>query len=315
MNAIGIDVSKGKSTIAIMRPFGEIVLSPFEIYHTEEDFKYLISEIKKLHGESKVIMEFTGKYYQPIANFLYQQGVLVSVVNAILVHDYSNNSIRKVKTDRKDAIKIANYGLDRWLSLPVYVPEDELRQSLKIFNRQFSQFSKLKVMLSNNLISLIDQTFPGIDSMFGKTPRKDGHQKWIDFIKTFWHKDCVITSSLKVFTNRYKKWCQKAGYHYQSAKPSEIYYLASNVISTLPHSSTTQTIIKGATNELLSIVDTLENLRQEMNRLASQLPEYPIVMSLHGVGMTLGPQLIAEIGDVRRFHSKKALVAYAGHRL
>ena len=49
-----------------------------------------------------------------------------------------------------------------------------------------------------------------------------------------------------------------------------------------------------------------------MNRIASQFPEYPVVLSLHGVGTTLGPQLIAEIGDVRRFHNRKALIAYAG---
>lgn len=49
-----------------------------------------------------------------------------------------------------------------------------------------------------------------------------------------------------------------------------------------------------------------------MQTLASQLPEYPVVMKMFGVGPALGPQLIAEIGDVRRFHSEKALVAYAG---
>ena len=46
--------------------------------------------------------------------------------------------------------------------------------------------------------------------------------------------------------------------------------------------------------------------------MATSLPEYPVVMGMFGVGPTLGPQLIAEIGDVRRFHSKKALVAFAG---
>ena len=49
-----------------------------------------------------------------------------------------------------------------------------------------------------------------------------------------------------------------------------------------------------------------------MQSLASVLPEYPVVMDLFGVGPTLDPQLIAEIGDVRRFYSKKALAAYAG---
>ena len=56
----------------------------------------------------------------------------------------------------------------------------------------------------------------------------------------------------------------------------------------------------------------LAALKQEMQSLASTLPEYPVVMDMFGVGPSLGPQLIAEIGDVRRFYSKKALVAFAG---
>ena len=96
MNAVGIDVSKGKSTVAIMRPYGEIVALPFEINHTEDDFKKLVSQIQKLQGESRIIMEYTGRYYEPLANYLYNAGLHVSVVNAILIHDYSNSSIRRV---------------------------------------------------------------------------------------------------------------------------------------------------------------------------------------------------------------------------
>lgn len=312
MNAVGIDVSKGKSTVAIMRPYGEIVVSPFEIKHTEEDFEKLTSQIKKLHGESRIIMEYTGRYYEPLANYLYSAGFRVSVINAILIHDYSNSSIRRVKTDKKDAVKIANYGLDRWLDLPEYMPEDELRQALKVYNRQFSQYSKLKVILVNNLIALSDQTFPGIDCLFGKTPRQDGHQKWIDFIKDYWHKDCIVKKSPKSFDASYKKWCSKNGYHYQCNKAADIYHLAVETITSMPYNANTELIIKETANELISLIDALHRLRKEMNRIASQLPEYSVVLSLHGVGTTLGPQLIAEIGDVRRFHSRKALIAYAG---
>ena len=312
MNAVGIDVSKGKSTVAIMRPYGEIVASPFEINHTEDDFKKLVSQIQKLHGESRIIMEYTGRYYEPLANYLYNAGLHVSVVNAILIHDYSNSIIRRVKTDKKDSIKIANYGLDRWLDLPDYMPEDELRQALKVYNRQCSQYTKLKVVLVNNLIALSDQTFPGIDSLFGKTPRQDCHQKCIDFIKSYWHKDCIIKKSIKSFDNSYKKWCSKNGYYYQSNKTIDIYQLAYEAVASMPYNANTELIITETANELISLVDTLERLRIEMNRIASQLPEYPVVLSLHGVGTTLGPQLIAEIGDVRRFHNRKALIAYAG---
>jgi transposase len=312
MNAVGIDVSKGKSTVAIMRPFGEIVAVPFEVNHSETELKKLANRIKKLSGESRVIMEYTGKYFQPIANYLHNEGIFVSVINAILIHDYSNSSIRRVKTDRKDAIKIANYGLDRWINLPEYIPEEELRHILKTYNRQFSQYTKLKVVLTNSLLTHLDQTFPNVNTLFSNTPRQDGHQKWIDFSMTFWHRYCVTSQSQKSFVKKYEKWCHKAGYHYLSQNAIDIYESASASINTLPNSQNTKFLIQESIQELNSLIDSLERLRKEMNHIASLLPEYSVVMHMFGVGMTLGPQLIAEIGDVQRFYNRKALIAYAG---
>jgi transposase len=115
MNAVGIDVSKGKSMIAVMRPFGEIVASPFEVTHDNSELSKLAGKLKSLNGETKVIMECTGVYHLPIAHALREAGLMVCTVHPMLIHDFGNNSIRKVKTDKADAIKIANYGLTTWL--------------------------------------------------------------------------------------------------------------------------------------------------------------------------------------------------------
>ena len=64
--------------------------------------------------------------------------------------------------------------------------------------------------------------------------------------------------------------------------------------------------------QLNVISANVERTRQEMNRLASTLPEYGTVMAMHGVGATFGPQLIAEIGDISRFSHREALTAFAG---
>ena len=71
MNAVGIDVSKGKSTIAVMRPFGEVVASPYDVGHTESELKELARFLKSLPGETRVLMEYTGRYYEPIARYLH----------------------------------------------------------------------------------------------------------------------------------------------------------------------------------------------------------------------------------------------------
>ena len=58
--------------------------------------------------------------------------------------------------------------------------------------------------------------------------------------------------------------------------------------------------------------ETVESLRLKMDEAASMLPEYPVVMAMNGVDPTLGPQLMAEIGDVARFTHRGALTAFAG---
>ncbi len=313
MNAVGIDVSKGKSTIAVMRPFGEVVASPFEAGHTESELKELARFLKSLPGETRVLMEYTGRYYEPIAQYLHEAGIFVSVINAILAHDYNGNSIRKVKTDKIDAIKLANMALDRWTKLRKYAPDDEIRQTLKICNRQYNQYVKLRTMLKNNLIALLDQTFPNVNKLFSSPPRKsDGHEKWVDFAMKFWHCECVCGISQLQFKDKYERWCKRNGYYYNADKAEDIYATACGNIGVLPAIDSTKIIVTQAIVQLQAIEETLAALKQEMQRLSSTLPEYETIMSLYGVGEVLGPQLIAEIGDVTRFESKKSLVAFAG---
>ena len=101
MIAVGIDVSKGKSTVAVLRPFGEIIVSPFDVSHNPKELNELVSLIKSLDGDSKILMEYTGNYYLPVALFLRKSRLFVSVVNPILVKVYNNNSlsVRIGKTD------------------------------------------------------------------------------------------------------------------------------------------------------------------------------------------------------------------------
>ena len=312
MNSVGIDVSKGKSMVAVMRPFGEIVVTPYEVCHTDSDLSELVKLLRSLDGETRIVMESTGNYHTPIAWALYDAGFYVSVVNAMLVHDYKNNSLRRVKTDKKDAIKLANYGLDQWVNLPRYVPEEDTRLMLKNCYRQYQQYTKVQTMLKNNLISLLETAFPNVNRLFTSPPRDDGSEKWVDFVATFWHCECVCGVSEKAFTFKYQKWCNKYGYRFSRNKAFSIYTEACGHFSVMPKTDTARLLVEQAVLQLQATSSALAALKKEMQELAASLPEYPVVMKMFGVGPALGPQLMAEIGDVRRFHSKKALVAFAG---
>lgn len=67
-----------------------------------------------------------------------------------------------------------------------------------------------------------------------------------------------------------------------------------------------------AIGNLKEVITHVETLRSAMNEIASQLPEYPVVMEMKGVGPSLGPQLMTEIGDPMRFKHREALTAFAG---
>ena len=312
MNAVGIDISKGKSMVAVMRPFGEVVCAPFEISHTDKDLTDLAKMLKSLPGETRVVMEATGSYHLPVAWMLQSAGLYVSVVNALLVHDYGNNSLRRAKTDKKDAVKLANYALDRWLSLPEFAPEEENRQLLKACYRQYQHYSKIQTALSNNLISFLETVFPNVNRLFKSAVRADGSEKWVDFVDSFWHKDCVSKLSAKSFTAKYQRWCKTHKYKFSEQKAVEIHTAAKSAVAAMPKNDVTKSIVQQAVSALRACSKALAELGKQMLLLASSLPEYPVVMKMFGVGPILGPQLMAEIGDVRRFHSKKALVAYAG---
>ena len=312
MNSVGIDISKGRSTVAVMRPFGEVVISPFEVGHTASELSELARLLKSLDGETHIVMEATGNYHAPVAQVLHNAGLYVSVVNAKLVHGYGNNDLRRVKTDRKDAVKLANFGLDRWRTLPRYMPEEDTRMLLKNCYRQYKQYSKVQTVLKNNLISLLDTTFPNANRLFNSPVRADGSEKWVDFVSEFWHCECVCKHSEKAFTNKYQRWCRKHGYNFCEDKARDIYTEARGDIGVLPMSDISKLLVEQAVSQLRATSAALAALKQEMQTLSSRLPEYPVVMEMFGVGPTLGPQLMAEIGDVRRFYSKKALVDYAG---
>ena len=232
-------------------------------------------------------------------------GFFVSVVNAMLIHDFSDNSIRKIKTDRADSLKIANYALTFWQELRDYSVEDETRQMLKIQSRLYERTLNSSVALRNGLISLLDQTFPGANKLFDEQRTKAGHIKWVDFVRRFWHKDCVAASSFSSFADTFQKWCKRTGYHYSLSDAKRIHGIARNSVATLAKNDSTKLLITQAVDSLNAVYDTLQILRSEMQRLASLLPEYEIVMGMQGAGPITGPQLMARDWRCAPFHKQR----------
>ena len=125
-------------------------------------------------------------------------------------------------------------------------------------------------MLKNNLISILDQTFPGANTLFNTPARRtDGHEKWIDFVLRFPHCECVSKKSFSAFSKSYLSWCRKCGYNFSDTKVQEIYAFACNCTPSLADSATAHALVSTAILQLNTLNETLASLQREMDLLAS----------------------------------------------
>lgn len=313
MISVGIDVAKGKSTVCILKPYREIVSKPFDISHTEKDLSELSSMLLRFDDEVKVVMEATGIYHLPVLTYLQEKGIFVAVINPYLMKVYRSSDLRKAKTDKIDSRIIANYGIEHWFSMKEYAASEDVYGELKLLGQQYRHYMKLHIMSLHELIHLLDYTMPGIKGMLASWNEGTRKDKLSDFVERFWHYDIITAYSENEFTEQYKLWAKEKKYHQSQDKAKAIYSMALNSIPTLSSDTPSAKMLVTEAVRVLKEVDaTLSTILSRMQELSKSLPEYSVVRAMGGVGDVLAPKLIAEIGDVRRFHSGKALIAYAG---
>ena len=109
MICVGVDVSKGKSTVAAIDENGEVFMQASEYEHTETGMAELIQKLKALKEEPRIVVENTGYYHWPLVNSLMDGGFFVCVVNSIIVSKFAKVQMRSGKTDRLDALDLVVY--------------------------------------------------------------------------------------------------------------------------------------------------------------------------------------------------------------
>ena len=309
MISVGIDVSKGKSTVCIMKPCGEILESPFDIGHTADELDSLISLIKSFDEETRVVMEDTGHYHLPVATYLSSHNIFVCCVNALRMKKFCSQSIRRAKTDKIDSIKIAAFGITYWNELVKAYPSDVIYDELKFLARQYYQVTGMLVKSKVNFSNLLDQVMPKINDVLSN---QGGNHKLTEFVSRYIHFQNILDMGERKFTSDYCKWAKKKGYRLNERKAAEIYAIAQNGIPTLPNSQSVKIAVSEAIKLIHSIEESRNTILAQMQDLCNTLPEYSVVKEMDCIGDTLAPRIIAPTGDVRRFKNKHSLVAYAG---
>ncbi len=307
---VGIDISKGKSTVAILSIEGEVIEEPFEINHDIEGLNLLEEKIKDIPKEDlKIVMEETGTYHLPVLGYLLDKGYFVSAENALKIKKYLDRGLRKAKTDKKDSLKIAEYACDNWYKLKKVRENDKIYNNLRFLSRQYLGYIAVQTKQKINFSNLCDLLFPGYYQLLDENNFVLG----LKIFKKYHHPEIVINKKQPQFVNEIDKLAKKLGHKGAGITlANKIYLLAQKTISPCPNNEYAQLSAISCADALILTIKTTTTIISEMDKLARELPEYDVISEIPGCGKKLISRVIAEIGDVRRFKNAGSIIAYAG---
>ena len=313
MIAVGIDVSKSKSTVAILNSDGSVLVKPYTMEHTQSDMCALTDYLRTFDEPLTILMEYTGHYHYPVLKKLQQEGFPVCVINPYQMKKYGDVEIHKAKTDKKDAIRIATYALEKAYKLVPYNSLEQKYEDLKFLSRQYNQRISSVAYTKVQLINLLDQTMPGITRILPLRSRHPEQCTLLLFIKRFKSFDEINKIGKTRFLASYATLVKKTRDRHAPSKGLAIYELATNSITTRGEDPYIQLAQSQCVDLLASAQNAADEIILQMQTIAETIPEYKVLRSMAGVGDRLGPVILAEIGDIRRFHSGKALNSFAGN--
>ncbi len=307
---VGIDVSKGKSTVAILSAVGEVIEEPFEIKHDIEGLNFLDEKLKDIPNEDlKIVMEETGTYHLPVLGYLLDKGYFVVAENALKIKKYLDRGLRKAKTDKKDSYKLAEYTCNNWYKLNKVRENDEAYDNLRFLSRQYINNINVQVKQKNNFSNLCDLLFPGYYQLLDENNFILG----LEIFKKYYHPEIVTNKKQSQFVEEIDKLAKKLGHKGAGITlANKIYLLAQKTISPRPNNEYAQLSAISCADALILTIKTTTTIITEMDKLARELPEYDVISEMPGCGKKLTSRIIAEIGDVRRFKNAGSIIAYAG---
>jgi len=305
---VGIDVSKDKSDICIKDVNGNDLIQRFKITNSKADLGHLYETIKRIKsktpGKSDVVfgMEATGIYSLPLYSALKRDGYKVKLYNPIQTNGFRKINIRKTKTDPIDAAIIADMlrhseppQVSDIKDLNLY----QLRELVRIRHRLIEKQTICKVQIVRN----IDTIWPDYNSVMKRVLGKTS----LAILKKYSVPSKVRAISFEQFYELIKKMSRSKISRKQA---EEIYAHAGNVL-TIPELDSVITFeIKTLISQLELYDEQIQSVEIRIDQMMKLIDSK--IMSIPGIGDTLGPMILGEIGSVERFSNVKKLIAFAG---
>ena len=303
-NVLAVDVAKGKSMVSLISSCGEVLIEPYEINHSINDFSNLLNRINKLNLDNiSVIMESTGIYHRPVERFFLENNFKVFVINALYSKMYKRN-LRKTKTDKLDCISLSE--LFFTTDFKEYIKPDDIYLNMNALSRQYHALDELCVNLKNRYKNLVYLCFPEYELIFkNKAIYSD---LALSFIEKYPHADIVSNTRIDALQNFFKK----NGFRHWKKKPTTIKEYAINSYPSVSKDDE----ITSSLSQIARLINTyqkeIETIKYKIIFLGKKIKYFESINSIFGIGEFTTSLIIAELGDINRFRNIKELTAYCG---
>lgn len=301
----GIDIAKYDHVIGAVDERGRSLSKPMAFKNSQAGFEKLAAYLAGLSDDKADVMvgmEATGHYWLACFCFLSEQGYEVAVINPLrtdAMRRFRNGG--RVKTDAIDCAVIADT-----LRCGDFEPSrlaDEKMMSLRQMTRLQQAMTESAADLKRQIIVALDQVFPEygtlFSDMFGETSRA--------FLKRCPTPEECESIDIRTLTNLLdrashgKLGREKAASLKKAAKGSCGIRLANDAFSFQ---------IKMLAKQIEFIEEQISEVDAKIKALLDEVE--PLILTVPGVSYKLGAQIVAEIGDVKRFKNAAAIVKYAG---
>ena len=303
-NVLAVDVAKGKSMVSLISSCGEVLIEPYEVNHSINDFSNLLNRIKNLKLDNiSVIMESTGIYHRPVERFFLENNFKVFVINALYSKMYKRN-LRKTKTDKLDCISLSE--LFFTTDFREYIKPDDIYLNMNALSRQYHALDELCVNLKNRYKNLVYLCFPEYELVFKNNTIYSNIA--LEFIEKYPHADIISNTRIDSLQNFFKK----NGFRHWKKKPMTIKEYAINSYPSVSKDDE----ITSSLSQIARLINTyqkeIETIKYKIIFLGKKTKYFESINSIFGIGEFTTSLIIAELGDINRFRNIKELTAYCG---
>jgi transposase len=302
---VGIDVSKALFSVAGIDSEGNESFSRSYSMDSSGFDEFLKTITFHCEDLSKIIigMESTGCYHINLFSFLTSRQIHTLVINPLLIANYAKLSLRKTKTDKKDARTIAKFLLDHHQEVSQLSVSQDL-QDLRDLSRERESLCHLIAATKVEIKRVLRATFPELESMGDLYTRA-----MIRFLQEYPSARLVRAAKPKAIAKVLKR--PSVG-NKLTLTAEEIVKAAQSSVATV--SPAKEIILRGKIATLLHLQERLAEVTKLLTELcqSTKLEDLEILRSIKGVGPKTAAPFLAEMGEVKNYSSHKKIIAYAG---